>query len=239
VEIYCHTSLINQRSRHSWVGTATGYGLDSQYSIPGGAKIFSFSTASTVLRPTQPPTNIPVYTGPISLDQSDRSVNLITLLYQVSRTRMVELYFHPPFVQRQLLHRTALWGVLLLSHESAMSSLPVVPNEVTHWLNDLISLFFDRLRGLVVRVLGYRSGGPGSINGTTRKKSNGSGTGSTHPREYNWGATWYKSSGSCLENREYPRGTLHPQKLGITSPTSGGSSVGIVHSRTQTMDFFL
>jgi hypothetical protein len=48
----------------------------------------------------------------------------------------------------------------------------------------------DRLCGLVVRVLGYRSGGPGSIPGTTRKKSSGSGTGSTQPREYNWGATW-------------------------------------------------
>jgi hypothetical protein len=28
----------------------------------------------------------------------------------------------------------------------------------------------DRLCGLVVRVLGYRSGGPSSIPGTTRKK---------------------------------------------------------------------
>jgi hypothetical protein len=28
----------------------------------------------------------------------------------------------------------------------------------------------DHLCGLVVRVLGYRSGGPGSISGTTRKK---------------------------------------------------------------------
>jgi hypothetical protein len=37
----------------------------------------------------------------------------------------------------------------------------------------------------VVRVLGYRSGGPGSIPGTTRKKGSGSGTGSTQPREYN------------------------------------------------------
>jgi hypothetical protein len=71
----------------------------------------------------------------------------------------------------------------------------------------------------VVRVVGYRSGGPGSIPGTTKKKK--SGTGSTQPREYNWGATWWKSSGSCLENREYgrrdpsrwPRGTLYPQKL--------------------------
>jgi hypothetical protein len=34
----------------------------------------------------------------------------------------------------------------------------------------------DRLCGLVVRVLGYRSGGPGSIPGTTVKKSSGSGT---------------------------------------------------------------
>jgi hypothetical protein len=44
---------------------------------------------------------------------------------------------------------------------------------------------YDRLCGLVVRVLGYRSGGPGSIPGTTRKKSSGFGTGSTQPREYN------------------------------------------------------
>jgi hypothetical protein len=44
---------------------------------------------------------------------------------------------------------------------------------------------YDRLCGLVVRVLGYKSGGPGSIPGTTRKnKSSGAGTGSTQPREY-------------------------------------------------------
>jgi hypothetical protein len=48
----------------------------------------------------------------------------------------------------------------------------------------------DHLCGLVVRVFGYRSGGPGSISGTTRIKSSGSGTGSTQLREYNWGATW-------------------------------------------------
>jgi hypothetical protein len=50
--------------------------------------------------------------------------------------------------------------------------------------------FCDRLCGLVVRVLGYRSAGQGSIPGTTRKNSSGSGTGYTQPREYNWGATW-------------------------------------------------
>jgi hypothetical protein len=56
-----------------------------------------------------------------------------------------------------------------------------------------------------------------------------------------------KSSGSSLENQEYssrdllrwPRGTLYPQKLALTLPKSGGRSVGIVHSRTQTTEFSL
>jgi hypothetical protein len=60
------------------------------------------------------------------------------------------------------------------------------------WLSHEGCLFFllllivvDRLCGLVVRVLGYRSGSTGSIPGTTRKKSSESGTGSTQPRECN------------------------------------------------------
>jgi hypothetical protein len=48
-----------------------------------------------------------------------------------------------------------------------------------------------------------------------------------------------KSSVSGLENRDYshrdpsrwPRGTLRPQKFALSSPTSGGRSVGIVRSR--------
>jgi hypothetical protein len=54
-----------------------------------------------------------------------------------------------------------------------------------------------------------------------------------------------KSSGSGLQSREYgrrnpsrwPRGTLNPQKLALTSPTSGGLSVGIVRLRTQATEF--
>jgi hypothetical protein len=34
----------------------------------------------------------------------------------------------------------------------------------------LFSVLSDRICGLVVRVLGYRSGGPGSIPGTIKKK---------------------------------------------------------------------
>jgi hypothetical protein len=35
----------------------------------------------------------------------------------------------------------------------------------------------------------------------------------------------------------WPRDTLYPQKLALTSPTSGGRSVGIVRSRTKATEF--
>jgi hypothetical protein len=57
-----------------------------------------------------------------------------------------------------------------------------------------LSFSTDRLCSLVVRVSGYRSRGPGSIPVATIFffRSSRSGTGSTQPREYNWGATWKK-----------------------------------------------
>jgi hypothetical protein len=76
--------------------------------------------------------------------------------------------------------------------------------------------------------------------------SSASGTESIQPREYYWEATWKKkSSGSGQENREYgrrhpsrwPRETIHPQKLALTSSTSGGRLVGILYSRTETTEF--
>jgi hypothetical protein len=58
---------------------------------------------------------------------------------------------------------------------------------------------------------------------------------------------YYYISEACLENGEYgcrdpsrwPRGTLYSQKLAITSPTSGGRSVGIGHSRTKATELLL
>jgi hypothetical protein len=55
------------------------------------------------------------------------------------------------------------------------------------------------------------------------------------------------SSGSGLENRQYgredplrwPCDTLYPQKLALTSPTSGGRSVGIVFLRAKASEFVL
>jgi hypothetical protein len=68
------------------------------------------------------------------------------------------------------------------------------PKNQNHWVSELClsSRILnncrkqrDRLCGLVARVLVYRFGGPGSIPGTTRKKSSGSVMGFTQPREYN------------------------------------------------------
>jgi hypothetical protein len=107
--------------------------------------------------------------------------------------------------------------------------------------------FRDRLCGLVVRVPGYRSSGSGFDS-----------------RRYQifWelvGLEWCslslvstieevlgkKSNGSGLEIRKYGRrdpsrwpDTLYPQKLALTSPTSGGCSVGIVRRSTQATAFF-
>jgi hypothetical protein len=55
-----------------------------------------------------------------------------------------------------------------------------------------------------------------------------------------------KSSGSGQESREYgrrdpsrwPHDTLYPQKMALTSPTSGGRSVCTVRSRTRATEFF-
>jgi hypothetical protein len=45
--------------------------------------------------------------------------------------------------------------------------------DTAHWKITIFTKLADRLCGLVVRVPGYRSGGPGSIPGTTRKKAVG------------------------------------------------------------------
>jgi hypothetical protein len=104
----------------------------------------------------------------------------------------------------------------------------------------------DRLCGLVVRVPGYRFKGPGfdsrcqqifwEVVGLERGSLSLMRT--TELLERN-------RSGSSLENREYgcgdpmrqPHDTLYLHKLALTSPTSGGRSVGIVCLRTKATEF--
>jgi hypothetical protein len=61
----------------------------------------------------------------------------------------------------------------------------------------------------VVIVLGYRSGGPGSIPGTTKKKVAGLEQGPLSLVSTTEELLDRKSSGSCLENREYDLGIRH------------------------------
>jgi hypothetical protein len=106
-----------------------------------------------------------------------------------------------------------------------------------------IMYYEDHLCGLMVRVPSYRSRGPGfdsrryqifwEVVGLERGQLN---------------LVWiieklleWKSRGSGQENRindrgdplGWPRDTLYPQKLALTSPTSGGRSVGIVRLWTK------
>jgi hypothetical protein len=103
---------------------------------------------------------------------------------------------------------------------------------------------WDRLCGLVVRVPGYRSRGPGLL-------------GSWHYQIF-WEVMGlergplslvriieelleWKSSGfglgtditGCRDPSRWPYDTLYPKKLALTSSTSGGCSVGIVCLQTK------
>jgi hypothetical protein len=112
---------------------------------------------------------------------------------------------------------------------------------------EFYNLLPDRLCGLVVRVSSYRVRGPGfdsqrcqifwEVVGLDRGPLSLVST-----IEELLGKN---SSGPGLENQEYsrgdplrwPRNTLYPQKLALTSPTSGGRSVGIVRLRTKATEF--
>jgi hypothetical protein len=105
----------------------------------------------------------------------------------------------------------------------------------------------DRLCGLVVRVLGNRSGGPGSIPGITKKKVVGLERGSLSLVSITEELRDRKVKTPVQKTENTAVGIRHAdhvapfirKKLALTSPTCGGRSVGIVRSRTQTMEFVL
>jgi hypothetical protein len=101
----------------------------------------------------------------------------------------------------------------------------------------------DRLWCLVVRVPGYRSRGPGfdSQGYQIFWEVVGLEQGPLSLVRIIEKLLEWKNRGSGQENRfndwgdplRWPRDTLYPQKLALTSPTSGGRSVGIVRLRTK------
>jgi hypothetical protein len=97
----------------------------------------------------------------------------------------------------------------------------------------------DRLCGLVVRVLGYRFGGPGSIPGTTRKKvvclergplSLVSTTEEILDRKVAAPVKKTENTAVGIRHADHVAPSIR-KKFAITSLTIGGRSVGIVRSR--------
>jgi hypothetical protein len=60
-------------------------------------------------------------------------------------------------------------------------------------------------------------------------------------RYSDWGFPWFSSVKTEINRRgislRWPRNTLNQQRLAVTSPTSGGRSVGIVRLRTTVTEF--
>jgi hypothetical protein len=104
-----------------------------------------------------------------------------------------------------------------------------------------------RLYCLVVRVPGYRSRGPSSIPGATRFSEKQRVWNGVHSASWVQLRSYLKEKVAApvlkTENTAVrdpsrrPYGTLNPQKLALTSSTSGCGWVGIVRSRTQATEF--
>jgi hypothetical protein len=101
------------------------------------------------------------------------------------------LYILIPY--RVFMHIVYSWICIVLTWHSGIS-ITEFQISITSLICSCITPVIDRRCGLVVRVPGDRSRGPGSIPGTTRFffLSSGSGTESTQSRDYNCGATWNK-----------------------------------------------
>jgi hypothetical protein len=107
--------------------------------------------------------------------------------------------------------------------------------------------FRGRLSGLLVRVHGYRSRGPGfdSQRYQIFWELVSLERGPLSLVSTIGGLLGRNTSGSGLENWEYgrgdplrwPRNILYQQKLALISPTNGGRSVGIVRLRTKATEY--
>jgi hypothetical protein len=56
------------------------------------------------------------------------------------------------------------------------------------------------------------------------------------PADFIDNVTWENRDYGRRDPPRWPRNTLYPQKLALTSPTSGGRSVGVVRSQTKTTE---
>jgi hypothetical protein len=107
----------------------------------------------------------------------------------------------------------------------------------------LSSSFLDRLCGLAVRVPGYRSGFDFQryhIFWVWNVVHSALWVQLRSYLEEKVATLVYKIVNTAVgDPPRCPHGTLYPLKFALTLPTSGGRTVGIVRSRTQTTEFFI
>jgi hypothetical protein len=149
--------------------------------------------------------------GPDGMDSVLNYCHLIVTLYQFE---LKELFYHRTCVQLLVSCSQRLWPVT--SDLPYLLSVLGTGDRLCPWL---------QIQRSWVRFLAL----PRYL------RSSGSGKGSSQPYQYNWGAAWKKYSyGDPLC---WPRATLYPQKLALTSLTSSGRSVGIVLLWTKATEF--
>jgi hypothetical protein len=104
---------------------------------------------------------------------------------------------------------------------------PQWPNGVqSSWLQIQRSGFDSQLHQIFWEVVGLERG-PLSLVSTTEKLL-----------DRKVAAPVYKSDNTAVGIRHADHVALYQQRLALSSPSSGGGSIGIVLSRTQAMEFF-
>jgi hypothetical protein len=109
----------------------------------------------------------------LNLQQKKSSVSHLTVLPSICQK--LEPNYFSNFLVRSVLRRGQESRPALLHRAAVCFGVPSLPNRslfrTMSWQRiTCVRFLADRPCGLVVRVLGYRSGGSGSIPGTTRRK---------------------------------------------------------------------
>jgi hypothetical protein len=108
--------------------------------------------------------------------EKDWHISFIGLLARHMWSFWILMYLNLQFIDQDR-HGLRPWSLFCFVHKSTLNDLtPLCTLIILHYLKIIFLIgpvwnSLDRLCGLVARVLGYRSGGPGSIPGTTKKKN--------------------------------------------------------------------
>jgi hypothetical protein len=93
-----------------------------------------------------------------------------------NKATLTQLFTQEDFTINMEMSSNRKRASMQLSEQQQMEFIHALAHQILNYkinpinIIDGVTMSFDRLCDLVVRVLGYRSGGPGSIPSTTKKK---------------------------------------------------------------------